>query len=74
MTIIAKLMKFVILQTRTAKSDYYTYNEPVGVSWSSDTPDIADVDENGVITAKKPGKAVIRVKTLDSGRVMKLMS
>lgn len=43
---------------------------PVAATWSSDNPDIADVEQNGVVTAKKPGKTVIRAKTLDSGREM----
>ena len=40
-------------------------------TWASQTPDIATVDANGVVTAVKPGKAVITVKT-NNGRTAKV--
>jgi uncharacterized protein YjdB len=36
--------------------------------WKSDNTAVADVDEDGVVTAYIPGKAVITVTTEDSGR------
>ena len=33
------------------------------LQWSSDKPDVADVDENGTVTAKKAGNAVITVQS-----------
>ena len=38
------------------------------VTWSSDMPEIASVDQEGKITAKAVGKAVITVKTKDGGK------
>lgn len=32
-----------------------------GLVWESSNPDIADVDNEGLVTAKKPGSAVIRI-------------
>ncbi|WP_158301918.1 Ig-like domain-containing protein [Paenibacillus mesophilus] len=37
------------------------------VTWSSDNPQVADVDRTGNITAKSPGKATITVTTQDGG-------
>ncbi|QAT49075.1 hypothetical protein EQM14_04405 [Caproiciproducens sp. NJN-50] len=37
------------------------------VSWSSDAPDIADVDDNGLVTPVAAGKAEITVTTEDGG-------
>ncbi len=37
------------------------------LEWSSDKPDFADVDQNGLVTAKAEGVAVITVKTKDGG-------
>ena len=33
------------------------------LQWSSDKPDVADVDESGTVTAKKAGNAVITVQS-----------
>ncbi len=46
----------------------FVYLTPGSVSekdliWSSSDPSVASVDENGYITTKKPGRAVITVKT-----------
>ena len=38
------------------------------VTWSSDTPEIVSVDQDGKVTAKAVGKAVITVKTKDGGK------
>ncbi|MBQ7558417.1 MAG: Ig domain-containing protein, partial [Lachnospiraceae bacterium] len=38
------------------------------VTWISSAPDTAAVDENGVVTGKKKGKAVITVMTNDGGK------
>ncbi len=35
------------------------------LEWSSDKPDFADVDQNGLVTAKAVGTAIITVKTKD---------
>jgi lipoprotein len=35
------------------------------LEWSSDKPDFADVDQNGLVTAKAEGTAIITVKTKD---------
>ncbi|CAN7235186.1 Ig-like domain-containing protein [Paenibacillus sp. LjRoot153] len=39
------------------------------VSWASDNPSIAVVNESGVVTALKPGTATITVTTEDEGRM-----
>ena len=41
-------------------------NEGIGVSWISDSPEIAEVDENGIITGLREGEAVVSVVT-DNG-------
>ncbi len=38
------------------------------VTWSSDKPDIADVDNAGKVTAKKAGSATITVTTVDGAK------
>ena len=38
------------------------------VEWSSDKPEVASVDENGEITAKSAGTAIITVTTKDGGK------
>ena len=38
-----------------------------GVEWSSSAPDVASVDADGLVTAHKPGTAVITVATGDGG-------
>ena len=38
------------------------------VTWSSDKPDIASVDKNGMVTAHKVGEAVITVTSEDGGK------
>ena len=38
------------------------------VTWASDAPAVADVDENGVVTAKSAGTANITVTTDDGGK------
>lgn len=38
-----------------------------GVMWSSDDPDIATVDSEGVVTGISPGEVTIRVTTVDGG-------
>lgn len=45
---------------------------PTGVSgvnlvWESSDPTVASVDQNGLVTAKRPGDAIIRVSTEDGG-------
>jgi DNA/RNA endonuclease G (NUC1) len=37
-----------------------------GITWSSDTPDIASIDQRGVITALKAGTAIFRATTPDA--------
>ena len=39
------------------------------VSWESDNPSVADVDENGYVTAYEVGSTIVRVKTYDGGHV-----
>ena len=39
------------------------------VSWESDNPSVADVDENGYVTAYGVGSTLVRVKTYDGGHV-----
>lgn len=43
------------------------------VSWSSDNPSIADVDEHGVVSALQPGRATITVTTMDGGHTDSMM-
>ena len=38
------------------------------VSWSSSNPDIATIDENGIVTAKALGESQITVTTLQNGK------
>ena len=38
------------------------------VEWSSDKPEVASVDENGEVTAKAAGTAIITVTTKDGGK------
>ena len=42
--------------------------EDKSVSWSSSAPEVASVDQNGKVTAIKPGTANITVKTADGGK------
>ena len=37
------------------------------VTWSSEAPEIAQVDANGLITAKAPGTTMVKVTTIDGG-------
>lgn len=37
------------------------------ITWSSSNPDIAEVDNTGIVTPKTPGNAVITAKTEDGG-------
>ena len=43
-----------------------------GVTWSSNSPNVATVDSNGVVTAKAFGYSVITVKTKDGGKTDKV--
>ncbi len=43
----------------------YNHGDEV-FGWTSSNPDVADVDDNGVVTAKKNGKATITVTTLSA--------
>lgn len=38
------------------------------MSWSSSAPDVATVDEDGTVTPKSPGTAVITVTTADGNK------
>ena len=40
------------------------YAMPSEISFESDDPEVADVDENGVVTGKKAGNTTIRVKVI----------
>lgn len=59
---------------REGQTDVLEYTiEPADASdqsvvWSSSDPTVLEVDENGTLTAKKPGTAVITVTTNDRGR------
>ena len=44
---------------------YYATNQKV--TWKSDNPDIAEVDENGFVTGIDEGEATITVTTVDGG-------
>lgn len=44
-----------------------TPNINVPVEWSSDNPDIAEVDENGIVRALDAGSAIITIKATQSG-------
>ena len=37
------------------------------VTWTSDAPEVASVDEDGMVTLLKPGTAVIQVASMDGG-------
>ncbi len=53
-----------INETQTIKATITPQNAAVKtVTWSSNTPDIATVDSNGKVTAKKEGTAIITVKS-----------
>ena len=41
------------------------------VSWSSSAPDIASVDDNGLITARKKGSAIVTATAMDGSDVTK---
>ena len=41
------------------------------VSWSSSAPDIASVDDNGLITARKKGSAIVTATAMDGSGVTK---
>ena len=49
-------------ETMTLETDINP-NDPQGRIWSSSNPEIATVDSNGTVTAKKPGKVTITVET-----------
>lgn len=40
----------------------------MAATWSSDNPDIAEVSQDDTVTAKKPGKAVIRAVAAENGK------
>lgn len=48
--------------TGTALPENATYRD---VTWSSSAPEVAEVDSNGIVTAKAAGKAIISAKTAD---------
>ncbi|PXX52375.1 uncharacterized protein YjdB [Hungatella effluvii] len=43
------------------------------VNWSSSAPDIAKVDNNGLISAVSPGEAIITATTVDGGKTASCM-
>ncbi|MBO4568738.1 MAG: InlB B-repeat-containing protein, partial [Candidatus Methanomethylophilaceae archaeon] len=52
-----------VLTAKVAPSDA----DVKDVTWSSDKPGVASVDEDGRITAIKPGTAVVKATTIDGG-------
>ena len=48
--------------TGTALPENATYRD---ITWSSSAPEVAEVDSNGIVTAKAAGKAIISAKTAD---------
>ena len=48
--------------TGTALPENATYRD---IIWSSSAPEVAEVDSNGIVTAKAAGKAIISAKTAD---------
>lgn len=54
--------KTITLSATVTTTDGETYNE---VEWTSGDTNIATVDQNGVVTAKYPGKVVIKATALD---------
>lgn len=49
--------------TGTALPENATYRD---ITWSSSAPEVAEVDSNGIITAKAAGKTIISAKTADN--------
>ena len=54
--------KTLTLKATVTTTDGETYND---VEWTSGDTNIATVDQNGVVTAKYPGKVVIKATALD---------
>lgn len=54
--------KTITLKATVTTTDGETYNN---VEWTSGDTNIATVDQNGVVTAKYPGKVVIKATALD---------
>lgn len=48
--------------TGTVLPENATYRD---ITWSSSAPEVAEVDSNGIVTAKAAGKAIISAKTAD---------
>ena len=68
-TLSHKSMDLVLGRKNTLLSAFITPSNVINkkVTWSSDQPDIAEVDQNGDIHAKALGTAVIKAKTDDGG-------
>lgn len=52
----------ILPATGTALPENATYRD---ITWSSSAPEVAEVDSNGIVTAKAAGKAIISAKTAD---------
>ncbi len=59
-----RVLAAVLPETTTDKS----------VEWSSSEPDIATVDSYGIVTAVKPGRVYITVRSLDKGKAEKVIT
>lgn len=55
-------------QTEILYAGVYPYDSiNINVTWSSSNPEIVEVNNYGVVTAKKAGSAVVTVRTVDGG-------
>lgn len=61
-----------VIRTKPTKLEYTILPENAGtkeLEWSSENPEVAIVDANGVVTGKKLGKTVITAKTKDGTNI-----
>ena len=60
-------------RTLTLTAQIQTEGAQTAVTWTSEAPDIASVDDAGTVTLLKPGTAVIRGASADGGASAELM-